>query len=76
MFRACAGLSVTDLPATRMSPPVTVSRPAIIRRVVDLPQPEGPSRPEQLPGVQREVDAPYRVHRRPAPGPVRLAQIT
>jgi hypothetical protein len=33
---------VTLLPDTRISPDVGLSRPATMRRKVDLPQPEGP----------------------------------
>ena len=33
----------TSAPSTRMRPEVGVSKPAIIRRVVVLPQPDGPS---------------------------------
>ncbi len=32
------------LPPMRIVPDVTVSRPAIMRSVVDFPQPDGPSR--------------------------------
>src|SRR6516162_4256681 len=43
-MRRCAGGSpVTSMPPSRMRPPVTCSRPAIKRSVVDLPQPDGPS---------------------------------
>ena len=36
--------SKTGVPSMRMRPLVGVSSPAIMRRVVVLPQPEGPSR--------------------------------
>ena len=40
----CAGpTSVTSLPSISTSPEVTSSSPAMRRRSVDLPQPEGPT---------------------------------
>src|SRR5437762_13345754 len=44
MSRSRGGRCVTDRAPMRMSPLVTSSRPAIIRSVVVLPQPEGPTR--------------------------------
>ena len=41
---------VTSLPAISITPLVGSSRPAIMRNVVDLPQPEGPSRTASVPG--------------------------
>jgi hypothetical protein len=41
--RAFACTRVTSRPAIRMLPLVAISRPAIRRRVVVLPQPEGPN---------------------------------
>ena len=38
-------------PPMRISPPVTVSRPAIRRSRVDLPQPDGPSSATNSPGA-------------------------
>src|ERR1700739_2679533 len=39
-----------------MSPPVTSSRPAIMRSVVDLPQPDGPtSTTNSLSGISRQM---------------------
>ena len=38
------GTSLTRRSPIRSSPPLISSSPAIIRRVVDLPQPEGPSK--------------------------------
>ena len=47
---ACAGATpVTSQSSMRMPPAGGVSSPAIIRRVVDLPQPEGPRRTTSLP---------------------------
>src|SRR5689334_4984740 len=42
--RSRAGTSLTWIPSMRISPEVGSSRPATIRMVVVLPQPEGPSR--------------------------------
>src|SRR5215475_14719878 len=44
MSRSFGGTSLTTSPPIRMSPPEISSRPAIILSVVDLPQPEGPTR--------------------------------
>ena len=41
--RSEGGSSVTSSPPIRIVPPVGTSRPAIMRSVVVLPQPEGPS---------------------------------
>src|SRR6266496_4210163 len=43
--------SFMRLPAMMMSPDVTRSRPAIMRKVVVLPQPEGPSRQTTSPAA-------------------------
>src|SRR3979411_331623 len=43
MSRSFGGTSLTTSPPIMMSPPVMSSRPAIIRSVVDLPQPDGPT---------------------------------
>ena len=42
-LRLCGGTRETSTPSSRIAPSVGVSNPAIIRRVVVLPQPEGPS---------------------------------
>src|SRR6185312_4914554 len=44
MSRSFGGTSLTTSPPIKMSPPVMSSRPAIMRSVVDLPQPDGPTR--------------------------------
>src|SRR5882724_1831862 len=44
MSRFCGGWVVTSVPPNQMRPAVGVSRPAIIRRVVVLPQPEAPTK--------------------------------
>src|SRR5689334_14782806 len=43
MSRSFGGTSLTTSPSTAISPPVISSRPAIMRKVVDLPQPDGPT---------------------------------
>ena len=43
------GNSVTSRPSMLIVPPVASSRPAIMRRSVDLPQPEGPTRTRNSP---------------------------
>jgi hypothetical protein len=43
MSRSFGGTSLTTVPPIRMSPSVISSSPAIMRSVVDLPQPEGPT---------------------------------
>src|SRR6266849_3822532 len=47
--RSAAGMRVTSLPPMRIRPEVGSSRPAIMRSVVVLPQPEGPSRQKKSP---------------------------
>ena len=48
--RSFAARSVTSVPPIAMRPLVTGSRPATIRSVVVLPQPEGPSSVTSSPG--------------------------
>src|SRR5262249_1668835 len=43
MARSFGGTSLTPSPSTAISPPVISSSPAIMRKVVDLPQPDGPT---------------------------------
>src|SRR5215469_15654687 len=43
MSRADSLILSIGRPSSRICPWVTVSRPLIIRRIVDLPQPEGPT---------------------------------
>src|SRR4051794_25404861 len=43
MSRSFGGTSLTTSPSTAISPSVMSSNPAIMRKVVDLPQPEGPT---------------------------------
>ena len=44
MSRSIGGTSLTTLSSMRISPAVTASRPAIMRKVVVLPQPDGPTK--------------------------------
>src|SRR5215470_11511974 len=44
MSRSFGGTSLTTSPPIIISPSVMSSRPAIMRSVVDLPQPDGPTR--------------------------------
>src|ERR1035438_2689046 len=44
MSRSRGGTSFTTSPPIQISPDVISSSPAIMRRVVDLPQPDGPTR--------------------------------
>ena len=44
MSRSIGGTSLTTVSPIRMSPEVMASRPAIMRKVVVLPQPEGPTK--------------------------------
>src|SRR5579884_122704 len=49
MSRERGGSSVTSRPPIEIVPSVTSSRPAIIRRSVDLPHPDGPTRTRNSP---------------------------
>ncbi|MND09295.1 hypothetical protein D3C83_324990 [compost metagenome] len=51
MLRLCGGIATTDVPSIAMSPLVGVSNPAIIIRVVVLPEPLGPSRVRNSPDL-------------------------
>src|SRR3981189_3634295 len=44
MWRSMGGTPLTIVSSIRMSPEVMASRPAIMRKVVVLPQPEGPTK--------------------------------
>src|SRR5882724_9165276 len=50
ILRRCAGIRVIDRSSRIISPAVGSMSPAIMRRVVVLPQPEGPSSATILPG--------------------------
>src|SRR5690606_33463414 len=55
-MRRCAGGSlVTSRPSIRMRPLLGVSSPAIIRSVVDLPQPDGPSSTTKAPACAEKL---------------------
>ena len=49
--RLCGGVLVTSSPPTSTVPEVGSLKPAIIRSVVVLPQPEGPSREKNSPAA-------------------------
>src|SRR6516162_3066172 len=55
MSRSLGALSLTTLPPMRSSPEVMSSRPAIMLRVVDLPQPEGPTRMTNSPSAMSRL---------------------
>src|SRR5579862_8288900 len=56
MSRSFGGRSLTTSPPMEMSPALISSRPAIMRNVVDLPQPEGPtSTTNSLSGISRSM---------------------
>src|SRR5271169_936545 len=44
MSRSFGATALTSRPSIRISPSLTLSRPAIIANSVDLPQPDGPTR--------------------------------
>ena len=48
--RSLAATAVTSLPSTSTRPDVGISRPARIRSVVLLPEPDGPSSAKNSPG--------------------------
>ena len=57
-MRRLAGCSlVTSTPLMKIEPAVTSSSPAIMRSIVDLPQPDGPSSAQNspLPTVEIEI---------------------
>ena len=53
ILRSAGGSSLTRLPPIRNSPALTASRPAMIRRSVDLPQPDGPTNTTNSPSSTR-----------------------
>ena len=56
--RSADGAPVISLPPMSTRPLVTSSRPAIMRKVVDLPHPDGPRRTTKLPSSASERDVP------------------
>ncbi len=65
--RLCGGVSVMSTPSSTICPVVGRSKPAIIRRVVVLPQPDGAQQREELAARNVQVDV---VH-----GPVRAEEL-
>src|SRR5579871_6201452 len=61
-FEGCR--SLTTWPPMRISPEEIDSRPAIVFRSVDLPQPEGPTSTRKPP-FSREMSMPFRISRAP-----------
>ena len=65
--RSAAERLVTSRPPMRICPLLAISSPAIMRNVVVLPQPDGPSRVTSLPGsmvndtLSTAVTSPYRL---------------
>src|SRR6187399_3141779 len=65
--RRCGGMCPMSAPSTRICPPSTSAKPAIIIKVVVLPEPEGPSREKNSPGAMvaltplTTVSLPYRL---------------
>ena len=56
MSRALGARSFTTVPSIATVPAVIGSRPAIMRRSVDLPQPEGPTRTMNSPSsIERSM---------------------
>src|SRR5215210_1776482 len=51
MSRSIGWTSLTTWPPIRMSPPVISSRPAVRRRTVVLPEPEGPTKTQNSPSA-------------------------
>ena len=49
MRRLAGCILVTSAPLMKIDPAVTSSSPAIMRSIVDLPQPDGPSRAQNSP---------------------------
>ncbi len=60
MSRSAARLKVTSSPSSRIFPEVGSSSPAIIRSVVVLPQPEGPSMTKNSPSSTVKVESLHR----------------
>ena len=57
MSRSLGGMWVTSRSPMKILPALTSSSPASIRRVVDLPQPDGPDEDHELAVADLEVDA-------------------
>ena len=61
MSRFDGGISLTIRPPMRISPAVMSARPAIIRKAVVLPQPDGPTRTKNYPVSDIQVEVRERV---------------
>src|SRR5436853_5572068 len=55
MSRLCTGTSVMSWPPTWTRPLSGISKPAMMRRLVVLPQPEGPSSEKNSPALMSSV---------------------
>ena len=55
MSRSFDSTSLTTLPSIAIVPPVISSRPASIRRSVDLPQPDGPTSTTNSPSLMSKL---------------------
>ena len=56
MRRLAGCILVTSAPLMKIEPAVTSSSPAIMRSIVDLPQPDGPEQRAELALADRQVD--------------------
>ena len=56
MSRSFAGTSLTRLPSIDKSPELIDSSPAIMRSVVDFPQPDGPEQHHELAVFDIKID--------------------
>src|SRR3954470_21100917 len=57
MSRRCSGTSVMSWPTTWKGQESGISKPAIMRRLVVLPQPDGPSSEKNSPALMSSVTA-------------------
>ena len=57
MSRSFGATELTSVPSMRISPSLTLSRPAIMASSVDLPQPDGPTRAMNSPVCSLEIDS-------------------
>jgi hypothetical protein len=55
VLRCQGGSQVTSLPPMRAAPPLGSTKPAIMRKVVVLPQPDGPSSTTNSPSATSSV---------------------
>ena len=59
MSRSFGASDVTSRSPMKMLPELTSSNPASIRKVVDLPHPDGPDQHHELPVLDLQVDTGY-----------------